>query len=55
LGLKGFFRAAARVFGVLRKPDRKLRWTSIKICVLGLLGIGAVGFLIRLLASAFQA
>jgi len=55
LGVKDFLRSTIRVLKVLRKPDRKLLWTSIKICILGLLGIGAVGFLIRLLASAFQA
>jgi protein translocase SEC61 complex gamma subunit len=37
------------------KPDREELWLSIRICFLGIIVIGLIGFIIKLLAGVFQA
>ena len=34
-----------------KKPDRSELWLSIKICFIGILAIGFIGFIIKILAG----
>ncbi len=52
LGLRSFFKSASRLFKLATKPGRTELWLSIKICLLGTLAIGGVGFLIKLISFA---
>jgi len=38
-----------------KKPGRDELWLSIKICVLGIVVIGVVGFIIKFISAALQA
>jgi len=38
-----------------KKPGRDELWLSVKICVLGIAAIGAVGFLVKFISSTLQA
>jgi protein translocase SEC61 complex gamma subunit len=51
LKLTSFFKSSARLLRLARKPGRKELWLSIKICFLGMAIIGAIGFIIKLLAN----
>jgi len=37
-----------------KKPGRDELWLSIKICILGIAAIGAVGFIIKFLSATLQ-
>jgi len=52
LGLRSFFQSASRLLKLATKPGRTELWLSIKICLLGTLAIGAVGFLIKFISFA---
>ncbi len=52
LGLKSFFESAARLLKLATKPGRTELWLSIKICLLGTIAIGGVGFIIKLISFA---
>ena len=49
VGLREFLRSCVRLLRRARKPDRDELWLLIRICTIGLLVVGAVGFAIRLL------
>jgi protein translocase SEC61 complex gamma subunit len=51
LGLKSFFQSASRLLKLATKPGRTELWLSIKICFLGTIVIGGIGFLIKLIAT----
>ena len=51
MGLGSFFHSAARLLRTLARPDWKTYSLSIKIVFIGVLILGAIGFLIRLIAS----
>jgi protein translocase SEC61 complex gamma subunit len=51
LGLKSFFQSASRLLKLATKPGRTELWLSIKICFLGVIAIGGIGFLIKLIGS----
>jgi len=36
-----------------KKPGRTELWLSIKVCFLGIIAIGGIGFIIKLISSAF--
>jgi len=55
LGLVSFLRSASRMLKLATKPDREELWLSIRICFLGIIVIGLIGFIIKLLAGVFQA
>jgi protein translocase SEC61 complex gamma subunit len=38
-----------------KKPGRDELWLSVKICVLGIVVIGVVGFIIKFISAALQA
>ncbi|TFH13505.1 protein translocase SEC61 complex subunit gamma [Candidatus Bathyarchaeota archaeon] len=54
MGLNEFFQSADRLLRTLTKPDWKTYWMSIKIVFAGIGIIGAIGYLVRLLAAVFQ-
>jgi len=51
LGLRSFFTAASRLLKLATKPGRTELWLSIKICFLGTIVIGGIGFIIQLIGS----
>ncbi|MEM1586828.1 MAG: protein translocase SEC61 complex subunit gamma [Candidatus Bathyarchaeia archaeon] len=51
MGLRSFLRASLRLLRLARKPSRDELWLSIKICFLGILVVGAIGFIVYFLAS----
>ncbi|MFA5365095.1 MAG: preprotein translocase subunit SecE [Candidatus Bathyarchaeia archaeon] len=53
MGLKSFFTSASRLLKLATKPGRTELWLSIKICFLGIIVIGGIGFIIRLISYVF--
>ena len=51
MGLKSFFQSASRLLKLATKPGRTELWLSIKICFLGTIAIGGIGFVIQLIGS----
>ena len=51
MGLISFIRSSLRLLKFAKKPGRDELWLSIKICFLGVLIIGLIGFIIYMLAS----
>jgi len=51
LGLRSFFTSASRLLKLATKPGRTELWLSIKICLLGTIAIGGIGFIIKLISS----
>jgi len=43
-----------RLLRLAKKPGMSELWLSIKICILGVLVVGVLGFLIKLISSAMQ-
>ncbi|KPV61847.1 MAG: preprotein translocase subunit SecE [Candidatus Bathyarchaeota archaeon BA1] len=54
LGLRSFLQSCARLLRLSKKPGREELWLSIKICLLGITAIGAVGFIIKLISGVIQ-
>jgi len=38
-----------------KKPGRDEVWLSVKICILGVVAIGAIGFVIKFISATLQA
>ena len=53
MGLKEFFRASAAIFWLAHKSDRDEFSLYLKLVVLGIAVVGAIGFLIKLIGSIF--
>jgi len=51
LGLRSFLQSSVRLLRLAVKPGRSELWLSIKICFLGILVVGVVGFLVKLIAG----
>jgi len=51
MGLRSFLGSCARLLKLATKPGRSELWLAIKICSLGTLAIGGIGFIIKLIAS----
>ena len=49
MGVRGFLDSTMRLVHVTTKPTREEVWVLIKISLLGLLVIGGVGYMIRVL------
>jgi len=47
LGLSSFVKSCARLLRLSKKPGRTELWLSIRICLLGVLLIGFIGFIIK--------
>ncbi len=55
MGLNEFFQSADRLLRTLTRPDWKTYWMSIKIVFAGIGLMGAIGYLVRLLAAVLPA
>jgi len=55
LGIRSFFSSAAKMLKLAKKPGRDELWLSIKICFLGIVVIGVVGFIIKFISATLQA
>jgi len=55
LGIRSFFSSAAKLLKLAKKPGRDELWLSIKICFLGIVVIGVVGFIIKFISASLQA
>jgi protein translocase SEC61 complex gamma subunit len=49
--LRSFLQSSSRLLKLATKPGRGELWQSIKICFLGILVLGAVGYVIKLVGS----
>ena len=49
MGLRSFFQSASRLLKLATKPGRTELWLSLKICFLGIIAIGGIGFLIKII------
>jgi protein translocase SEC61 complex gamma subunit len=49
LGLRSFFKSASRLLKLATKPGRTELWLSLKICFIGIIAIGGIGFLIKII------
>ncbi len=47
MGLSSFVKSCARLLRLSKKPGRTELWLSIRICLLGVLLIGFIGFIIK--------
>ncbi len=52
--LRDFLRQCGRTLKLSIKPGRSELWLSIKICFFGMVAIGVIGFVIKLLSSVLQ-
>ncbi|MCW4052383.1 MAG: protein translocase SEC61 complex subunit gamma [Candidatus Bathyarchaeota archaeon] len=50
LGIKSFLQSVSRLIKLATKPGRSELWQSIKICLLGIVLVGVIGFLIKLIS-----
>ncbi len=55
MGIRSFFSSAAKLLKLAKKPGREELWLSIKICFLGIIVIGIVGFIIKFISATLQA
>jgi len=55
LGVRSFFSSAAKMLKLAKKPGRDEVWLSVKICILGVVAIGAIGFVIKFISATLQA
>ena len=55
MGVRSFFSSAAKMLKLAKKPGRDEVWLSVKICVLGVAAIGAIGFLVKFISATLQA
>ena len=49
--IKKFFRECVRVLKVTKKPDGNEYWSIVKVSGLGILLIGALGFIIQMIRT----
>lgn len=55
MGLKSFIESSVRMAKLIGRPEPKELWSSIKISLIGLTILGVFGFVIKFLATMFQA
>jgi len=54
MGLRSFLNSASRILKLAKKPGREELWLSVKICFLGVLVIGVLGYVIKLISGMLQ-
>ena len=54
MGFRSFLNSCGRLLRLATKPGKSELWLSIKICSLGTLVIGGIGYLIKLVSSVLQ-
>lgn len=53
MGLGDFFRSAAAIFRLSKKSDREEFTLYLKLVTIGILIVGTIGFIIKLLGNTF--
>ena len=51
MGLRSFLQSSVRLLRLATKPGRSELWLSVKVCFLGVLVVGVVGFIVKLIAG----
>ncbi|RJS76695.1 protein translocase SEC61 complex subunit gamma [Candidatus Bathyarchaeota archaeon] len=51
LGLRSFVKSCSRLLRLARKPSGSELWLTIKICSVGIILVGMIGFIIKLLSA----
>lgn len=51
MGIRSFLQSSVRLLKLAIKPGRSELWLSIKICFLGIILLGAIGFVIKLIGT----
>lgn len=54
MGLRSFLKSCSRLLRLSTKPGRSELWLSIKICFLGVVAVGGVGYIILLISMALH-
>jgi protein translocase SEC61 complex gamma subunit len=54
MGLRSFLSSARRLMKLAKKPGRDELWISIRICALGVIVIGVIGYIIKIISSLMQ-
>jgi len=54
LGLVDFLRSSVKLLKRAKKPGWTELWLLVRICALGVVLVGAVGFIVRLLSYLLQ-
>jgi len=54
MGLRAFLSSTRRLMKLAKKPGRDELWISIRISVLGVVVIGVVGYIIKIISSFLQ-
>jgi protein translocase SEC61 complex gamma subunit len=54
MGLRSFLSSTRRLMKLAVKPRRDELWISIRICVLGVIVIGVLGYIIKIISSLIQ-
>ena len=55
LGLRSFIESCVRLAKLIGRPEPKELWLSVRISLIGLVILGMLGFIIKFLATMFQA
>jgi len=50
MGISSFLQSASRLLRTISRPDWKTYWLSIKIVMVGVTALGAIGYLIKLIS-----
>ncbi len=51
MGIRDFFISFKRLTKIIKKPSNQELWASIKVSLIGMTIIGAIGFIIKFLAT----
>lgn len=54
MGLRSFIKSSLRLLRLARKPSRDEIWLSMRICFLGILIVGTIGFIVYFLAGVLR-
>ncbi len=54
MGLRSFLSSARRLMKLAKKPGKDELWVSIRICILGILVIGVIGYIVKIISSVIQ-
>ena len=49
--IKNFFESAKRIILISKKPSKKEYWTMAKIVGIGMIVIGVIGFIVRIIMN----
>lgn len=52
--IRNFLSQCVRMLRIATKPGKSELWLSIKICLIGIIAVGAIGYFIQLISSVIQ-